>query len=126
MDIKSQPRAFKEWGADSFTRAEDAAYAFGYHIIVHCREEAIATLPAASSAETRAAVEKAVDTALHNVNDMLEGFWKLDVDPEHSIELELVVRVVDSKRQLVERIPISPSKLELPIGYWKWKDGEFH
>lgn len=89
-------------------REEDAAYTFGYHPVVHCRDEGMATLPADASPEMKAAVQKAVDTALHNANDMLEGFWKLDAGPEHTIELALVVRVHDPKRQVVEKLEISP------------------
>ena len=120
MDIKAHPRPFLEWREQPIDREEDAAYTFGYHLIIHCRDEAMAKLPANASPEMRAAVEKAVDVALHNVNDMLEGFWKLDAGPGHSVELALVVRVVDSDGKLVESQEISPCKLDLPIGYWKW------
>jgi hypothetical protein len=120
MDIKAHPRPFSEWRKAPIDREEDAAYAFGYHLIIHCRYEAMATLPANASPETRAAVEKAVDVALHNVNDMFEGFWRLDAGPQHSMELALIVRVVDSDGNFVESQEISPSKLDLPIGYWKW------
>jgi hypothetical protein len=120
MDIKAHPRPFPEWRDKSADREEDAAYAFGYHLIVHCRDAAIATLAADASPEMRAAIEKAVDVALHNVNDMLEGFWKLEAGPEHTVELALVVRVRDSDGNLVESQEISPCKLDLPIGYWKW------
>jgi hypothetical protein len=120
MDIKAQPRPYAEWRTDPVAREEDAAYTFGYHLIIHCRDEAMATLPADASPETRAAVEKAVDVALHNVNDMLEGFWNLEAGPDHSVELALVVRVVDSEGNMVESQEISPCKLDLPIGYWRW------
>lgn len=33
--------------------------------------------------------------------------------------------ISDKSHKPVERIDISPSRLDLPIGYWKWKDGEF-
>jgi len=126
MDIKAHPRPFAEWRSDPVDREEDAAYAFGYHLIVHCRDEAMKTVPADASPEARAAVEKAVDIALHNVNAMLEGFWKLDAGPDHSIELALVVRVRDSSGNVVGQQAISPCRLDLPIGYWKWaKDREF-
>lgn len=120
MDIEAHPRPFPEWREKPVDRAEDAAYTFGYHLIIHCRDEAMATLPADASPETRGAFEKAVDAALHHVIAMLEGFWKLEAGPKHSVELALVVRVVDSDRNLVESQEISPCKLDLPIGYWKW------
>ena len=126
MNIIAHPRPFADWRTSPIDREEDAAYTFGYHLIIHCRDEALATLPPSASPEMRAAVEKAVDTALHNVNDMLEGFWKLEAGPEHSVELALAVQVRDAKRKLVERLEISPCKLDLPIGYWKWaRDREF-
>ena len=120
MDIKAHPRPFLQWRADPVDREEDAAYTYGYHLVVHCRDEAMATLPADASPEIKAAVEKAVDTALHNVNDMLEGFWKLEAGPQHTVELALVVRVHDPAGNLVEAQEISPCKLDLPVGYWKW------
>jgi hypothetical protein len=126
VNTNSHPRPFAEWRVAPFDREEDAAYTFGYHLIIHCRDEALATLPPGTSTEMRAAVEKAVDTALHNVNDMLEGFWKLEAGPEHSVELALAVKVRDAKRELVESLEISPNKLDLQIGYWKWaRDREF-
>lgn len=120
MKIQAHPRPFREWRSKPVDREEDAAYTFGYHLIIHCRDEALATLPPDASPEVRAAVEKAVDTALHNVNDMLEGFWRLDAGPDHSIELALCVRVHDSERTVVEEREISPCNVDLPIGYWKW------
>lgn len=120
MDIKALPRPFPEWRVKRGDREEDAAYTFGYHLIVHCRDEAMATLPADASPEMKAAVENAVDTALHNVNDMLEGFWKLEAGPQNTVELALAVRVHDSDGNAVEALEISPCKLDLPIGYWKW------
>ena len=120
MKIKAQPRPYGQWRKEPVQRDEDAAYAFGYHLIVHCRDEAMGTLPAGASKEMKAAVETAVDTALHNVNDMLEGFWKLETGRKHSVELALAVRVNDANGEVVETREISPCKLDLPIGYWKW------
>ena len=86
----------------------------------------MATLPADASPETQAAVEKAVDTALHNVCDLLEGFWRLEAGPDRSISLALGIQVRDAQNQVIETQEISPCKLDLPIGYWKWaKDREF-
>jgi hypothetical protein len=119
-DDKAHPRPFPDWRAEPGDREEDAAYTFGYHLIVHCRDEATATVPTDASPEVKAAVQKAVDTALHNVSDMLEGFWKLEAGAQHTVELALVVRVHDLGGNLVEALEISPCKLDLPIGYWKW------
>ena len=80
----------------------------------------MATVPADTVPELKAAVENAVDTALHNVCDMLEGFWPLDAGPKHRISLALNVEVRDADNDVVETIAISPCKLDLPIGYWKW------
>jgi hypothetical protein len=99
---------------------------------LHCladkpfRDEAMEEIPADASPETRAAIEKAVDVALHNVMDMLEGFWPLASGPSHSVQYVLQVRVHDAARKAVESFDISPCKLDLPIGYWKWaQDREF-
>jgi hypothetical protein len=74
----------------------------------------------------RERAEKAIDTALHNVMDLLEGlFGPLNAGPHHRVEYVLGVAVQDQSGAEVERIELSPCKLDLPIGYWKWKDGEF-
>ena len=89
------PRDYNEWSTDPIYRLEDAAYAFGYHLIVNCRDQVLSSIPPDATAESRAAVEQAVDVALHNVCDMLEGFWKLDAGAKHSVELVLGIRVHD-------------------------------
>jgi hypothetical protein len=91
-----------------------------YYLIVHCRDEALKVIPASATVAARANAVEAVDTALHNVCDMLEGFWRLDIDPAHRIELAMQVRVRDESGDVVETREISPCKLDLPIGYWKW------
>ena len=120
MADASMPRKYDEWRTPQFDREEDAAYLFGYYLVKHCRDEAMATVPANLPPETKAAVEKAVDVALHNVCDLLEGFWRLDAGPKHTISLALQIQVHDEKNEVVERADISPCKLDLPIGYWKW------
>lgn len=120
METTAPPRNYPDWRAGEFDRAEDAAYLFGYYLIRHCRDEAMATLPPNASADIRAAVEKAVDIALHNVCDMLEGFWPLDAGPGHRTALALGVQVRDAQDEVIETQYISPCKLDLPIGYWKW------
>jgi hypothetical protein len=114
------PRPYPEWRVETHDRAEDAAYTFGQDLIVHCRDEAMATVPPKASAETKAAVETAVDCALHNVMDLLEGFWLLRSGPSHRIEYGLQVRVCEESGDVVEAVDLSPARLDLPIGYWKW------
>lgn len=126
MEVKELPRNYPEWRIGQFERPEDAAYLFGYYLIKNCRDEAMATLAADSAPGVKASVEKAVDTALHNVCDMLEGFWRLKAGPEHRIELALSVQVRNEQNEIVETQELSPCKLDLPIGYWKWaQDREF-
>jgi hypothetical protein len=124
--VEARPRAFTEWREPPFERDEDAAHAFGHHLIAHCRDEALNAIPAEASPESRDGVMSAVDVALHNVCSMLEGFWRLDIDPAHHIELALEVRICNASGEVVETRGISPGKLDLPIGYWKWaRDREF-
>ena|SRR5260370_42413513 len=120
METVVPPRSYPKWRTGKFDRPEDAAYLFGYYLMLHCRDESIATLPAGASPEVRAVLEKAVDVALHNVCDMLEGFWRLEAGPNHTISLALGVQVRDAHSQVLETQEISPCKLDLPIGYWKW------
>jgi hypothetical protein len=129
MNTSDTPRPYEEWGTASLDRAEDAAYTFGHHLMQHCRGEALKAVELAAvptnAEEFRAQVNAAVDTALHNVMDLLEGFWPTQAGPNHRVAYALSVCISDMSGTAVERIDISPSLLDLPIGYWKWKDGEF-
>lgn len=128
MNPSATPRPFNEWRTDKFARTEDAAHTFGYHLMQHCRAEALKTIAAAGVPESpesfREQVTEAVDTALHNVMDLVEGYWATQAGPDHRVEYALSVCVRDMNRTPVETIDIS-SGIDLPIGYWKWKDGEF-
>ena len=129
MDDPNTPRPYERWRGHGLDRAEDAAYTFGYYLIRHCRTEVLKQVESASVPATpqefRAQVEAAVDKALHNVMDLLEGFWRAETGPQHTAEFALSVRVMNTSRKEVERVDISPCLLDLPIGYWKWKDGGF-
>lgn len=128
MKKPQTPQSFLRWRTEPIDRAEDAAYVFGYHLMEHCRNEALkrveGNLPK-SRKEFHEQVAKAVDVALHNVVDLLEGFWPTQAGPKHRVSYALSVCVSDMKHKPIERIDISPCLLDLPIGYWKWKDGEF-
>ena len=125
MSQPAFPRTYPEWRTDPADRPEDAAYAFGHDLIRRCRQEALATVPADATAACRVTVEAAVDTALHNVLDLLEGFWRNESGPDHTLEYALAVCVRNAAGEVVERVDISPCLLDLPIGYWKWRDGGF-
>jgi hypothetical protein len=126
MTDNSTPRQYPDWQKDIHARRDDAAYTFGYHLIKHCRTEAINSLPKDLTADQSETAIKAVDIALHNVMDMLEGFWSLPSGDNHSVEYDLQVVVKDNDDKELERISISPALMDLPIGYWKWaQDNEF-
>jgi hypothetical protein len=129
MSASDTPRPFEEWRTGKGDRAEDAAYTFAYDLMQHCRTEALkksetAEVPG-SAEEFRGHVTEAVDTALHNVMALLEGFWPIQAGPNHRVTYTLSVCVSDMSRAAVEKVDISPCLIDLPIGYWKWKDGEF-
>jgi hypothetical protein len=129
MSDTNTPRPYEQWRAKAGDREEDAAYTFGYYLMQHCRAEALKQVQSAPILMTRKQcqkqVEAAVDIALHNVMDLLEGFWRTEAGPQHTAEFALSVRVMDASKKEVERLDISPCSLDLPIGYWKWKDGGF-
>ncbi|MEO8670561.1 MAG: hypothetical protein ABI411_04540 [Tahibacter sp.] len=64
---------------------------------------------------------KAVDVALHNAMDLLEGFWRLPAGGAHTMELALHVNIRSGER-IIESLAVSPAKMDLPIGYWSWCD----
>ena len=126
VSVEASPEGYQSWRTEPAERAEDAAYTFGYHLILHCRDGALAALPGDTTPEARATAEAAVDVALHNMMDMLEGFWSLRSGASHFVEYVLQVRVRDASGDTVESIDLSPCKLDLPIGYWKWaREREF-
>ena len=102
---------------------------FGRDLMRYCRAKALEgadprKLPN-DAKEFQEQIAAAVDVALHNVVDLLEGFFPMDAGPDHKVSYALSVCVADLDGTERERIEISPSLLDLPIGYWKWKDGEF-
>jgi len=129
MKPSDTPKPYSEWRSKSIDRAEDAAHVFGYDLMQHCRNEALKKIEPvavpANAEEYRAQVALAVDTALHNVMDLLEGFWRTESGQNHTVQYALSVCVKDASRTEVERIAISPCLIDLPIGYWMWQKGEF-
>lgn len=119
MHSVDETRPYPAWRLAAGERQEDAAHVFGYYLIRHCRDAALASAGKISE-EARSAAEQAVDAALHNVCDLLEGFWPLPIGPEHRAELVLGVRVRDARGEVKETVEISPCKVDLPIGYWVW------
>ncbi len=120
MPNVTKPRLHSTWRKVPADREEDAATLFGYYLIKHCREEALARIASASVVSRAQAVE-AVDTALHNVMDLLEGFWPLDAGDGQQLELALHIQVTRDG-EIAEDVQVSPSQIDLPIGYWAWVD----
>jgi hypothetical protein len=116
-----KPRLHSHWRELAADREEDAANLFGYYLVKHCREAALAKVRSASSMVPRSVAVEAVDIALHNVMDLLEGFWQLDAGEGKQLELALHIQVTKDG-QTAEDIRVSPSQIDLPIGYWAWVD----
>ena len=129
MGTSDTPRSYEEWRTAPSDRAQDAAHTFGYHLIQHCRAKAMKSMDAAPEPKTaeefRTQAAAAVDMALHNVTDLLEGFWPTDAGPRHRVRCALSVCITGTSGTEAERIDISPRLLDPPIGYWKWKAGDF-
>jgi hypothetical protein len=126
MEDKSQPRLYHEWRNEAFDREEDAAYTFGKHFIKYCRDEVVNKLSKDATENELKKITEAINTSLHNVMDLFEGYWKLKSGDDYSIEYVLQVVVKNKDGKELEKVILSPSKLDLPIGFWKWAvDGEF-
>jgi len=118
MPTVKGPRLHDAWRKTAADREEDAASLFGYYLIKHCRDEALSKLELATVV-SRSDVVDAVDTALHNMMDLLEGFWPLDAGGGKQLALALHV-LVTKQGQTAEDLQVSPSQIDLPIGYWAW------
>ena len=129
MSQTSTPRPYDQWRIEPTDRAEDAAYVFGRDLMRYCRAEALKSADPAklpnNPEEFQEQIAAAVDTALHNLVDLLEGFFPMEAGPNHKVSYSLSVCVADANGTERERIEISPCRLDLPVGYWKWKDGKF-
>ena len=64
---------------------------------------------------------EAVDLALHNMMDLLEGYWRLGAGAGKQLQLALHI-LVTKEEQTVEDVQVSPSQMDLPIGFWGWVD----
>ena len=53
--------------------------------------------------------------------DLLEGFWPLDAGGGTQLELALHIQVTRDG-EIAEDVRVSPSQIDLPIGYWAWVD----
>ncbi len=120
MTDNSTPRQYPEWQKDLYDRQDDAASMFGFHLIKHCRTEAVNALPKDLNTEQNEKAIHAIDIALHNVMNMLEGFWVLESGDKHRVEYNLNVVVNDLDQNELEKISIAPEGMSLPIAYWKW------
>jgi hypothetical protein len=124
MESNLQPREYEEWREDIWSRKEDAANTFGLHLMKYCREQAIENLSKEINKETRENAIESIDIALHNVMDLIEGFWKLESGQDHFVEYQLNVKIKDKNHSEIEKISIAPG-LDLPIGFWNWVNGKF-
>lgn len=125
MEKKSEPRDYNDWRSEAWDRKEDAAHTFGYHLIKYCRDKAVANLPVEMKAGDKEKAIESIHVALHNVMDLIEGYWKLETGKDKCIEYNLQVVVKDKEHNEIERIDIAPG-LDLPIGFWIWaRDGEY-
>jgi hypothetical protein len=122
------PRLYEEWDEEETSRRIDAANLFGYDLMRYCRNEALkkASQKLPQDSDTLPIVEEAIDTALHNVCDLLEGFFTIaNVGEKYEAAYVLAVAVHDEKWEIIEKVDISPNMIDLQIGYWKWRDGDF-
>lgn len=115
------PRYHEQWRDDDSIREEDAATLFGYYLVKHCREEAMSKITLTPGSPEHAIAVKAVETAIFNVIDLLEGFWPLKAGRGKQLTLALHLQVTKGDK-VVEDVQVSPAKMDLPIGYWGWVD----
>ena len=118
MSKVSEPRYHDEWRSNRVDREEDAASLFGYYLVTHCREDAIAKIPYASGSQEHAAAVAAVEHALFGVMELLGGYRPLPAGDGKRLQLSLHV-LIEKDEELVEDIHVPPD-VDFYIGYWSW------
>ena len=58
MNTSDTPRPYEEWRTVSIDRAEDAAYTFAYHLMQHCRGEALKAVELAAVPKRKSSAPK--------------------------------------------------------------------
>ena len=118
MPNVGEPRFHDDWRSARVNREEDAASLFGYYLIKHCREDAIAKIPYPPGSAEHASGVAAVETALFGVMELLGGYRILDAGGGKRMNLALHVRI-EKGEALVEDIRVPPD-VDFYIGYWTW------
>jgi len=121
----SQPRAYKDWSSDPHARWIDAGNTFGWHLFGAARDYALKRISKDSSAEARAAAERAALDAIYGMMMLLDGVAPADSGTAR-IEYVLLARVIpqgpDSRQELVE---LAPDGDGLCMGFQGWVAGDF-
>ena len=118
MPDAREPRFHDKWRSERVDREEDAASLFGYYLIKHCREDAIAKIAYPPSSPEHASGVAAVENALFGVMELLGGYRPLDAGGGKRLELSLHVQI-EKGGEVVEDIPVPP-EVDFYIGYWSW------
>jgi hypothetical protein len=116
---------FEAWPLEHHARWLHAGNAFGAHL-VQVREAALATIPSEATAEERARINKAVDTALCGVMALLDGYPRTDLGSKYHAVYALIARMCPKgSMKPVEEIELAPNGDGLQMGFWGWVKGDF-
>ncbi|AZZ93215.1 hypothetical protein EUZ85_21820 [Hahella sp. KA22] len=73
----------------------------------------------------RELAERAVDSTLYAVMQLLDGIFLNDIDEKHRAEYALIQRIRNDEGVLLEESELAPDGEGLCMGFHGWREGDF-
>jgi hypothetical protein len=118
-------RPYETWPEDRNSRWVYAGHTFGIHLIKAARDQALGQIPAGTDEATKRVASKAIRTALGGVAELLDGFFRNEIDSEHRVEYVLQARIVHTDGRELETVELARGGDGLAMGLSGWWLNEF-
>jgi len=124
--MKEYPeKPYQTWSSDPHSHWIDAGHTFGVHLMKYARDQALSTIPADASQETKAVATEAVRTAIFGVLEMLDGFYRHEIDDRHRAKYALMAHIIEDNTRVLETVELAPDGDGLCMGFAGWWKNEF-
>ena len=117
---------YASWPEEPESRWVYAGHTFGIHLMKATRDQALKRIPADADEETRRVAAAAVHTAIFGMMELLDGFFRNEIDSEHRVDYVLQAHIRSRDGGPVqETVEIAPGGDGLAIGFHGWWKNEF-